>query len=276
MINAYKKLTKRIRDSLSCAIAIMGIISTFLSILGISLRDLIKNNIIIRIIVVVIFLIILFLLFYIILGCLYRDSVDLIINKTPVVIKYGDIFYERGFKVIGCDTHFDDRIDDIVIAKKSLHGQLFLEHGDINDIKCTVEKTAKKLGLKKNELGQYTFPLGTIIRYDSKVDGQTYLMLAMSELDKKYKARTNIAKFESMLMEMWREIDRVYANNDVVLPILGTGILEFDDGPKDRKSLLRCMLCTFNNRRIRLNAHIKVVIHNEKRDISLYEFKAMF
>ena len=73
------------------------------------------------------------------------------------------------------------------------------------------------------------------------------LWLALTELDKNYESHTNMAKYELMLMKMWKEIDRVYASNDVILPILGTGISRFDDGPKDKDDLLRCMLCTFNS-----------------------------
>lgn len=68
------------------------------------------------------------------------------------------------------------------------------------------------------------------------------LWLALTELDKNYESHTNMAKYELMLMKMWKEIDRVYASNDVILPILGTGISRFDDGPKDKDDLLRCML----------------------------------
>lgn len=122
----------------------------------------------------------------------------------------------------------------------------------------------------------YDFPLGTIIKYESNVDNQTYLMLAMTELNSEYEAHTNMDKFEQMLMKMWREIDRVYAGEDVVLPILGTGISRFDDGPKDKEALLRCMLCTLNSSGVSLNANVEVVIYGDTRDIPLYEYKDMF
>jgi len=37
----------------------------------------------------------------------------------------------------------------------------------------TVEAEAKRLGLQKDSGGLYEFPLGTIIRYNSSIDGHT-------------------------------------------------------------------------------------------------------
>ncbi len=272
----YSNLPKRIRDSILCAIAIVGFISTTLSILGISLGDWETSSLGIRITVVIAGFAAITVIAYVILGKIFNDSVKLTIQRTPVLICCGDIFEEPGMKVIGCDTHFDVRVDDIVISRKSLHGQLVLDHGESEAIKVAIEMEAKRQGIKADKQGLYSFPLGTIVKYDSKIDHQTYLMLAMTELNSQYEAHTNMAKFEQMLMKMWREIDRVYAGKDVVLPILGTGISRFDDGPKDKESLLRCMLCTLNSSGVSLNANIKVVIYGDAKDIPLYEYKDMF
>ena len=74
-------------------------------------------------------------------------------------------------------------------------------------------------------------------------------------------------------MKMWKEICRVYASHDVSLPLLGAGISRFDDGPKHRDALLRCMLCTLNSSGISLNANVEIVIYGDIKDIPLYEYK---
>ena len=198
------------------------------------------------------------------------------IRQTPVSISCGDIFDTEGFIVIGCDTHYDTRVDDIVISKRSLHGKLVLEHGKEEDIKAAVEKEARRLHLSANSDGLYDFPLGTIIRYDSSKDNRTYLMLAMTELNENYEAHANMAKFEQMLMKMWSEISRVYAGNDVAFPLLGTGISRFDDGPENKEFFLKCMLCTLNSSGVTLNSNVKVVIYGNAKDIPFYEYKDMF
>lgn len=272
----YDKLSNRKRDSIRLSIDFIGFIATIMTILGWSLNDCIDNMFISLCLVVVVFLLSWFII-YTKLGRKYKDSVSITVRETPVSIIYGNIFETEGWKVIGCDTHFDTRVDDIVISKKSLHGQLVIEHGDTNEIKEVVKEAAISKKLTANEDGLYDFDLGTIIRYDSSKEEQTYLMLAMTELNSNHEAHTNMAKFEQMLINMWREIDRVYASHDIVLPLLGTGISRFDDGPKDNESLLKCMLCTLNVSGVTLNSNITVVIYPYKKsNIQLYEYKSMF
>ena len=274
--NWYTNLSQQVKDSITISITIVGLISTILSILGISLGDWKSSNIRMRIGIVFLFFVIIYSLIFWIISRIFRDSVSFTIRQTPIAIKCGDIFEVSEWKIIGCDTHFDTRVDDIVISKKSLHGQLVLNHGKKEEIEAAVEVEAKRLGLQKNNDGLYDFPLGTVVRYDSSVDNQTYLMLAMTELNMQHEAHTNMAKFELMLMKMWAEIDRVYASNNIALPVLGTGISRFDDGPKDRESLLRCMLCTLNSSGANLKSKIDIIIYGDVKDISMYEYKNMF
>ena len=101
-------------------------------------------------------------------------------------------------------------------------------------------------------------------------------MLAMTELNEQYEAHTDMAKFELMLMRMWKEIGRVYAYNDIALPVLGTGISRFDDGPKNREDLLRCMICTLNSSGVVLKSNMEIFIYGDANDIPLYEYRDMF
>lgn len=53
-------------------------------------------------------------------------QIDIKIGITTVVIKSGDIFKEDGLKAIAFNEYFDTRVDDKIIAKKSLNGQFIL------------------------------------------------------------------------------------------------------------------------------------------------------
>lgn len=269
-------LSNQVRDSIIITLALFGIISTILTILGISLSDCKELSIWQRMgSVFLVFLLTVFLT-YIIIGEIFKKFVKLTIRNTLVSVGCGDIFETSGFRVIGCDTHFDTRVDDIIISKKSLHGQLVLQYGKKDEIEAVVIKEAKRLELQKNNEGLYEFPLGTIIRYDSSIDNHTYLMLAMNKLNAQHEAHTNMAQFEFMLMKMWKEIDRVYAGHNVVLPILGTGISRFDDGYKYNEDLLRCMLCTLNSSAVTLKSNVQILIYGDAKDIPLYEYKNIF
>lgn len=274
--NKYRSLSKRTRDSILIAGSLVGTIATILTILGISFITFGICNIWVGICTVIIIYSTLFIIIYIFIGAIFKNSLNIEIRKTNISIECGNIFSTPGMKVIGCDSHFSTVVDDIVISKGSLHGQLVLEHGDKNEIDKTVANAATQVGLHKNSNGVYDFNLGTIIPYHSSVDKNTYLMLAMAELNPLYETHTNMAQYEMMLMKMWKEIDRVYAGKDVALPILGAGISRFDDGPKDNDELLRCMLCTLNSSGVTLKSKIKIILYGDKNNISLYEYKDLF
>lgn len=275
LIHWFNNLSNRARTSFTLSFSFIGLLSTVLSIVGFSLND-ITQRIWLSIIIVITGFFLVSLLVFFLIGQFYKDSVSCTVRQTSVTIETGDIFKTTGWKVIGCDSHFDTRIDDNVISKKSLHGQLFLHHGNIEAIKNAVRKEARRLRIKVNQDGFYDFPLGTIIRYDNPVDNETYLLLAMTKLNCNYEAHTNMAEFEQMLMHMWAEISRVYAGNIIVLPMLGTGISRFDDGPKDKRDLLRCMLCTLNGSGASIKSEIKIVIYGDAKDYALFEYRNMF
>lgn len=267
----YKSLTRRVRDSISFSIFIVGLVSTVCTIIGYSLVDLKIDNARNRLLIVIGLIIVLYAAAYVVIGSIFKDKIRLTINNTDIEVTCGDIFAAEEYRVIGCDTHFHTTVDDVIISKSSLHGKMVLEHGNTDEIKMAVKKEAERLNLKPDENGLYSFPLGTIIRYDSSVDNKTYLMLAMTELNKDYESHTNMAKYEHMLMKMWNEISRVYASHDIALPILGNGITRFDDRTKDRYTLVRCMLCTLSGSGKYFNSKIKIMIYGKPDDIPLYE-----
>lgn len=267
------KYSHRLQTSFKVGVFALGAIATVFTLAGGSIKDFLNLNILQRITFILLSFALLSTISYFIIGFLYKKSIRLFIRKTSITIDHGDIFNTPGLRIIGCDTNFNTQVDDVVISKRSLHGQLVLKHGNKNQIKRIVDNEAQRLKLNKNSRGLYDFPLGTIIPYWNKNENQTYLMLALTELDKDFKAHTNQAKFESMLIKMWTEIDRVYAGHDVVLPLLGTGISRFEDGPKDPVDLLKCMLHAFDCSSVNLKSHVTILIYGKQKDFSLFEYR---
>lgn len=276
LYHLFNNRSCRFKKSLTISATIIGSLATLLTILGISLSTFPELTIVTRILIVVSVFLLLFVASYVAIGIVFRNSIDLSIHGTHVAVRRGNIFDAQALRVIGCDTHFDTRIDDIVISKSSLHGKLFLKHGDTKEIENLVSAEAKRLNLSQNEDGTFEFPLGTIVVYESSVDNQTYLLLAMTKLDSDYEAHTNMAEFEQMLMHMWKEIDRTYAGRSVALPVLGAGITRFDDRPKRKEDLLRCMMCTLNSSSVALSSRIDILIFEDASGVPLYELKSAF
>lgn len=273
MINWFQKLSRASRNSLAFSLSLVGFTSTVLSVLGVSLRDCECLNLWTSLLVVIIVFSLVYLITFYTIKRRHKKAVKIRIKNTSVSIIRGDIFKEPGWKVIGCDSHFDFRIDDIVINKNSLHGKVFLEHGKTEEIKEVIEKEANRLGLEKDCYGQYSFPLGTIIKYESSVDNETYLLLAMNNLDKDYRAVTSMGDFEQMLTHMWNEIDRVYAQHNIVIPLLGSMITRFKEGPRDTQGIMKCMLCTLANSDADLSSKVSIVLFGDKDGFDLYELK---
>ena len=180
-LKRYSNLSNRARTSVAITWAFVGSFSIVFSVIGISLGDF-TGSIWNSLVIIIVVCLLLFGAIYCYIGHKYKDSVTLEIRSMSVEISVGDIFSAKGDKVIGCDTHFDTRVDDVIVSKTSLHGQLVLKHGKKEEIKRVVEKKANDLGLTMNDEGVYDFPLGTVIRYDSSVDNQTYLMVALTEM----------------------------------------------------------------------------------------------
>lgn len=275
ILSWYYSRNYQLRDSIEISLFIVTIISTIFTILGVSLSVIEDFGILIKLGILILCFLIIVGLSYFAIGRIYREAVCLNINQNLVDISYGNLFEVDGWKVIGCDTHFDTRVDDSVISKKSLHGQLILNHGNIDDINVLVKEEAERLKLKCNNDGLYSFPLGTVIRYDSNYDHQTYLMLSMTELNSRNEAYTNMVEFINTLSIMWKEINRVYASHNIVIPVLGTGISRFDSN-KSEEELLKAMLYTLYISGVKFNSRINIVIYRNERKSSLYEYNRLF
>ena len=85
-----------------------------------------------------------FFLFYVVLLVLVymivwlyankKKKVKLIINNTNVFIKEGDIFQQKGLKIIPFNEYFDTVVDDKVISSNSLNGIYITNY--VKDIKA--------------------------------------------------------------------------------------------------------------------------------------------
>lgn len=48
--------------------------------------------------------------------------------QLQVTVKEGDVLKERGIIVIPVNNYFDTIVDDVIISKKSVHGQFVLQY----------------------------------------------------------------------------------------------------------------------------------------------------
>lgn len=206
-----------------------------------------------------------------------RNTVEREINlgNTKITVKYGDLFRESGLKVISCNEYFDSQVDEVLISSKTLHGKVMTEYiNDINDFdqklaendccnKRIIEQVNRAIG-KKNK-----YQLGTCFRYNE------FVFVAFTKFDEDNKAYLDLPNYMYCLSNMWDEINRVYGGNNIVVPLVGSGITRINSSASITKQDQLEMLVNslkFSNIKFSHDSHITIVLPESLQDeLSLYE-----
>lgn len=207
-------------------------------------------------------------------------QIDIKIGITTVVIKSGDIFKEDGLKAIAFNEYFDTRVDDKIIAKKSLNGQFILNHiDDVDKLNSDIESdddlknSIIGKGVKRKQGKTTKYKLGSSILIDDE-----YILTAFSRFNKNNQAELTIQEYVNFLLTFWNEINRLYAQRSVTVPIFGSGITRFKNGFEDIdiNELLRIMIWTFKISKIKFAypAKLTIIVHNDLlNQVNLYKLK---
>ncbi|TLG71089.1 macro domain-containing protein [Culicoidibacter larvae] len=227
-------------------------------------------------------IIILLLLIYIVLWITanIRRSIILKIGSTTVEIKPGDIFQVKDLKAIAFNEFFDTQVDDKVIASASLNGQVLINH--ISDIPKLDEQILNDEKLIKNivEKDINRFP-GKSIRYklgSCILVQNEFIFTAFSRFNSDFQAEITIQEYVNFLLTFWNEVNRLYAQRSVTVPIFGAGITRFKNGFEEIsiEELLKIMVWTFKISKIKFAypAKLTILVHEDLIDrINLYEIK---
>lgn len=170
-----------------------------------------------------------------------KNGVNIEIAGNEVKIVADDLFEQDGIKLIPFNEFFDTKVDDIVISKNSLNGQYVEHHANKQVLYQAISSDTKSTLPGPVEVGgRKQYPLGTIKLCED------YALLAFTHMDDLNRAFLSFEQYEQCLLNMWGELDRVYAGKQVVVPLLGSGITRFKGQKPSEDGLLRCMLCTLS------------------------------
>lgn len=207
-------------------------------------------------------------------------NITLDIGETSVEIKFGDIFLEKGLKVIPFNEYFDTNIDNHIISEESLNGQLITKY--YNNTRMLDESIENDSDLQSNlshlndsriKGKKKAYKLGSILVIDDE-----FILTAMSKFSSNNEAVLTMSEYIQFLMNFWEEISKKYNVRTVVIPIMGSGITRFKQGyekttPQD---LLEIILWTFEVSKIKIAhpAQLTIVIGKDKKNkINLYKLK---
>lgn len=259
-----RNVSKPLRDSLSSASYVFAIVGTVTSIAGVSVRGAFPD-------LSIWLLIVLVLVVYALLTAVIRTyklirtraGVQLRVNGNPVEIKVGDLFSCNGWKVIPFNEFYDTTVDNITISRHSLNGVFIEDHVDsLQELNSLIDKdTQTSLSPPKAaENGRFKFELGTLKRYKGE-----FLLLAFSHFNDLNEAHLTMSEYEQCLVNLWREVSRVYSGIPVFVPLLGSGLTRFDESgwSPSKQDLLKCMICTLRTSKASFSAPITIVLTEE-------------
>lgn len=206
-------------------------------------------------------------------------NVNLLIEGSSVAVKTGDLFQQSGFKAIAFNEYFDTQVDNIIISENSLNG-IF--------IKICFSDSVDELNRR---IDNYRFDDDSLIADSTKRSGKTkkyklgticviddYLLAAFSKFDSKNRANLTMPEYLEFLINFWDNVNRVYSQKDVSVPIFGSGITRIKEHKNiSDEDLLKIMLWTFriSETRFKYPAKLSIIIHEEKIDsINLLDIKA--
>ncbi|WKS98643.1 DUF6430 domain-containing protein [Gallibacterium salpingitidis] len=258
---------------------VFSIFSTFLGIFAFIIdNNVFKENVFCLVSFVFIFLIVIYFILWIWVS--KWKSININIENTTISIITGDIFKQDGLKVIAFNEYFDTQVDDKIISKQSLNG-IFIKERVFN-----VDKLNKHIETypfnKEDILDENTnrifgktkrYKIGTVCLYND------YILTAFSKFNERNQAYLTMPEYLGFLIKFWDEINVVYSQKSVSVPIFGSGITRIREHKNiTDEELLKIMLWTFkiSETRFKYPAKLTIVIHPEKIDqINLFEIKSM-
>lgn len=156
-----------------------------------------------------------------------RKRVTIKGTNYQISVEYGDLFKQENCKkVISFDECFSTSIGDLPseVKESSICGQ-YLKMNPTPDIKSLIEKADLSPAKGKTRFQSRE-------RYESGkvLPNGEYLLLAFARLDKdglgRFFARDEYLECLSVL---WKELDKYYGQEDVCIPILGSGLTRFEE-----------------------------------------------
>lgn len=211
----------------------------------------------------------------------YRlKEIKLDIDGSEIEIKKGDIFaYPRNiYKVIAFNEFFDTKVDDKIISRSSLNGQYISKfYSDVSDLdNRIVQDPRMQLRIVEENVER---PLGgkrTRYRLGSVYKDMDFFLVAFSKFNDENEANLKLHEYANCLINFWNEVNSLYAQQEVVVPLLGSGITRHKDFTATPHQLLEVMLWTFKISKVKFREPSKVTIllhESHHKKINFYKLK---
>lgn len=212
-----------------------------------------------------------------------NTKLTLKIKQTKITIKPGTIlgehYDEKAIKVIPFNEYFDTIVDDIIIDKGTLNGifinRFYKFNHDVLDNKIKNILQGKSIGINSKRLmgNKERYPLGTICKVDDN-----FALLALTKFTDDNRAHISLLEMVQCFLKMWDELDVIKGTNEIILPLIGSGITRIDDGIDfDNYDILSMLIYTFKISKLNVKEGITILISKDTlRQINLHTLKKSF
>lgn len=204
-------------------------------------------------------------------------------NGHKVYVRYGDIFkledlkakYKKLNVVISVNRCFDTIVDDDLITRTTLHGQLFTKFYDNNiyerkELNALIKNqladdnckyvTLKRENKKRGNLNRY-LP-GTVVEISDK-NNINYFLLALSSIDLELHSHIDNEEYSEALVKLLNYCHKHSQGYPVVLPIIGACAANFH---KTEQVLLEYIVNSIKLNLELVNCDIYIIVRDSARE----------
>lgn len=205
----------------------------------------------------------------------FRRSITIKEKDFEIQVSYGNLLKQKNCKrVISFDECFTTRVGNGVgdIKSNSLCGQ-YLEENPNLDIDKLISAVHLIPEVRKSKyLRKVRYKSGSLVPYEND------LLLAFAPLDENGRGVFSSYKdYTDSLTVLWKELDKYYAQHNVCIPILGSGITRIGDGlghSFSQQELLSIMIGSYKISPYKIKKPFKLrIICRKQSDFTLENIK---
>lgn len=188
---------------------------------------------------------------------------------TPVTIKFGDLFAERGWKAVGVNDFFDSVVDDDLVSQHSLHGQVLNQFwgGSGHDWDMQVEQALRDTEFERVERAkgnQNRYAIGATAPV--ACDDHKFLFVALGRT--KLENNETQAKTDDLIVAVrgvLRSARTKCANEPLVIPLMGSGLARVGI---DNAILVDLILAAIveETKQLKVTGSITIILPEDKSD----------
>lgn len=211
------------------------------------------------------FFAILFILVCVLRGAWYccRSKITIKGDNYNIQVEYGDILAVSDCKkVIPFDECFTTQVgsNPEEVNADSICGKYLNRHPDLDINSICDDMRQKFIKSYSRYNNKPCYKSGTLLVYGDD------LLMAFAKLNEDGLAVMSRDDYVDCLQYLWKEIDKYYAQKDVCIPILGSGVTRFGDMALNQQALLDIIILSYKITSYKIKLPYKLRIICQKKD----------